>query len=399
MWVGRQKPSARDAKWLTLLLLGCAGCGEFQRENTAAEFDGALCGHRDGVAAIWFKTSYLHPGRDYLTFDWLRRGIGGDEAWNVASDGGVPDGPFFTNRNIVQVAPGSLRAFASESEPVGPWRLRKAKAAGKTPGFIGEDSLGRAYLVKLDHEDYPELGTSAEVIGARVVWLLGYHTLPVYLVRVEGTGDHRFDGRRAAATPFLEHGVVGGFKYDHFRMRREVRALRLAAAWLNDVDRVDNNTLVAIQDNRAICYQIDFNSSLGSWNGRPKEPWRGRRYAWDVEWQVVGFLTLGLFPSASPSGEVDSPSTGRLAPPFGEARNWRGQNPNTAFDRLTQADAQWMARRLALISEAQLGEIVAAAEFGDPADADRVREWLRERRRWVLRSWGLEDLLSIGGHG
>ena len=58
-----------------------------------------------------------------------------------------------------------------------------------------------------------------------------------------------------------------------FRMRRAVRALRLVAARLNDTDRGDNNTVAIVEDGRAICHLVDFNSGLGSCNGRPKEAW------------------------------------------------------------------------------------------------------------------------------
>ncbi len=384
--------------WIAAPLLLGASCSPAVRSwNTATNLTGSYRGHRDSVGQIWLKTCYLYPARDYLALDWLSRSWSGDEAWNVTEDGGVVDGPFYTNRRIAQVAPAMLGSFAPEAAPVGPWRVRKAKGPGGTAGFIGEDSQGRAYLVKLDDDAYPELGTAAEVIGSRLMWLLGYQVLPVYLVRIEGTGNDRYDGRRATAALYLDDGVLGGFKFDHFRMRREVRALRLAAAWLNDVDRVDNNTLVAVRDGQVVCYQIDFNSCLGSWNGRPKEAWRGHRYAWDVERQIVDCLTLGFLSRLPPEQRIQKPSLGRLDLPADAARHWRGQNPNTAFDRMTQADAEWMARHMAEISEEQIRAIVKAAEYEDPACAEEVCQWLLDRRRWVLRSWGLEHLLTDRG--
>jgi len=384
--------------WVAAAVLLGAGCSPAVRSwNTTAEWGNSYRGHRDSVGLIWFKTCYLYPARDYLALDWLGRCWSGDEAWNVTEDGEVADGPFYTNRRISQITPETLRALSPEAAPVGPWRIRKAKGPGATKGFVGTDSRGRAYLVKLDHDEYPELGTAAEVIGSRLMWLLGYQVLPVYLVRVEGTGDPRYDGRRATATLYLEEGVLGGFKFDHFRMRREVRALRMAAAWLDDVDRVDNNTLAVRRDGRMVCYQIDFNSCLGSWNGRPKEAWRGHRHAWDVERQIVDCLTLGLLPPPPAERLLERPSLGRLDLPASTARQWRGQNPNTAFDRMTHADAEWMARRLAEVSEEQIRAIVRAAEYEDPANEEEMCQYLLDRRRWVLRSWGVEHLLTDRG--
>ena len=52
------------------------------------------------------------------------------------------------------------------------------------------------------------------------------------------------------------------------RMRRAVRALRLVAARLNETDRGDHNPVAIVEDGRAIGHLVDFNSGLGSCNGR-----------------------------------------------------------------------------------------------------------------------------------
>lgn len=442
---------------LSGLLAACllaAGCADFHYDNTATVFEvaqasrlpGPCCGARtvkcihrrngdatevyasfgdDTLANIWLKTSYLYPARDYLTVDWAWRALFGDEAWNVTADGGVADGPFFVNRDITGLSAEQARTGAATAPPpVGPWRVKKAKDKGLTTGFVGEDSTGRTFLVKLDHPDYPEMGTSAEMIGSRLTWLMGYHVPAVYLVRVEGTEDARYDGKRATASLFVPGEVVGGFKFDHYRMRREMRALRLVATWLNDTDRVDNNTLVAIEERKgpsedsrpsleAKCYLVDFNSCLGSWNGRPKEAWRGWRHAWDVECQLLGLLSVGLLPRVPETVEIRSPAVGAwdvmaapdTAPtPAGggwsaDATHWKTQNPNTAFDRMTASDAAWMARRMAAVSHAQLKAIVSSAQFARQADAEWVVHMLVRRRECVLQSWGLGDLLPQADDG
>lgn len=382
-----------------LLLLG--SCSDFHYDNTACIFDRPFHASDDSLANIWLKTAYLYPARDLLCLTWLTRLCSADEAWNVTADGGVADGPFFVNRDIRLLSAEEVRAGpASAPPPVGPWRVKKPKTKGRTAGFIGEDRTGRTFLVKLDHPDYPELATSSEMIGARLTWLMGYHVPAVYLVTIRGTGDPRYDGRRATASLFVPGRVVGGFKFDHYRMRREVRALRLVAAWLNDSDRTDNNTLVAIEDGRATCYLIDFNSCLGSWNGRPREPWRGWRHAWDVEVQLLGLLTLGLAPKLPTTVEVPSPAVGSydvLA--AGDPRGWKPQNPTPAFDRMTGSDAAWMADRMVSVSRAQLEAIVSSARFSRRQDADLVVEMLIRRRERVLRAWGFGDLLAGADRG
>ena len=67
-------------------------------------------------------------------------------------------------------------------------------------------------MFKLDHPDYPELGSSASVIGSRILWALGYNVPPVFAVRIEGTGDDRLDGRRAVASLYLDN-VRGHAKF------------------------------------------------------------------------------------------------------------------------------------------------------------------------------------------
>jgi hypothetical protein len=390
-----------------------SGCADVHYDNTATVFDRPFRAGEDTLASIWLKTSYLYPARDYLTLDWAWRALFGDEAWNVTADGNVADGPFFENRDIRALSALDARVGpATPPPPVGPWRIKKVKDKGLTPGFIGEDGSGRTFLVKMDQPDHPELGTSAEMIGSRLTWLMGYRVPAIDLVTVEGTGDPRYDGKRATASLFVPGEVVGAFKFDHYRMRREVRALRLLAAWLNDTDRVDSNTLAAVENGRAICYLVDFNSCLGSWNGRPKEPWRGWRYAWDVEYQLLGLVTFGRLPELPRTVEVRSPAVGSFDlmrgcdGPSGPAglepvlpRRWRPQNPNTAFDRTTQSDAAWIGHRMAAVSHAQLRAIVASAEFTRREDAEWVLEMLLQRRARVLTAWGLGDLLSGGDTG
>lgn len=385
-----------------LALCGIAGgCTDFRYDNTATVFDRPFRSHNDTLAGIWLKTSYLYPARDALTLSWLGRALCGDAAWNVTPDGGVADGPFFVNRDIKAISPEQAGIGpATAPPPVGPWRVKKPKTKGLTPGFIGEDATGRTFLVKLDPADHPELGTASEMIGARLTWLMGYNVPAVYLITIEGTGDSSYDGHRATASLFVPGEVIGGFKFDHYRMRRELRALRLVAAWLNDTDRVDSNTLVAIEEGRATCYLVDFNSCLGSWNGRPREPWRGWRHAWDVEHQIVGLLTFGLLPRRPEPADVKSPAVGTYDVMSGSgARAWRSQNLNTAFDRMTAADAAWMARRIAAVSHEQLRAIVASAGYSQEQDARWVLEMLLRRRERVLEAWGLQALLTDADGG
>ena len=379
--------TARRTRPLTLLAttLACtAGCAQFQRQNSQSWLAEPLRASNESEEAFAVKAAFWYPLRDIVTLGPFARAFFGDPAWNVNDDGGVDDSSFYTNRIVTDVLPEELADNPwNVPRPRPPWQIVKRKTGGATRGLIARDALGRTFQLKLDHPDYADLGTSAEVIGARLMYLLGYHVPPVFLVNIAGTGDQRFDGRRASASLYLEGNVLGHFPFDWFRYRREMRAARLACGWINDVDRAANNNLVVVRDGRAYYYLIDFNSSLGSWNGRPKEPWQGRCYRGDGLWPCW----RRLFPQSDPHQLVVSPAVGRFNADF-DPRTWRPNLPNTAFDHMTDDDARWMAERLAALPEVHIRAAVAAACFSDLADADYVLSTLLERRNRILACYG-----------
>ena len=327
------------------------------------------------------KATVLYPARDVLTLEPLWRFLISDGAWNV-SDGEVADSSFFTDRGFLTPQEAAWGP-APESAPIQPFRIVRIKAAGASPGFFGSDAEGRDYLVKLDHPDYPELGSSASIISSRIYHALGYNVPAVYPVTLHGTGDARFEGRRAVAS-LLVPNVVGHFQFDWFRYRREVRGMRLVAAWLNDTDRAACNTLVSVKDGIAQYHLIDFNSTLGAWQGRPKEPWRGWRYACEGPISAVDLLTLGLLGRGyDPEQAVISPAVGRFTAQF-DPMTWKPQVPNTAFDRMSADDRRWIVQRIAGLTRAHLEAIVEAAGLSNPQDRVSLVETLLARQARIL---------------
>lgn len=373
------------------LLLGvavAAGCGPLRYVNTAPVVERHIRATSDQVPMMALKAIVFYPARDYLTLDWLWRLLSGDEAWNARGDG-VADGSFYTSRSPGELTPRAMaRGPCTVPPPQPPICVKRVKARGATPGFVGTDAAGRSFLFKLDDPDYPELGSSAAVIGSRTLWALGYDVPPVFVMRIEGTGDERFDGRRATASLLLE-GVRGHFRFDWFRCRREMRGLRMACAWINDTDRIGTNTLVIEAAGRARYVLIDFNSCLGSWNGRPKEPWRGHRHEWDLGQFVVGLLTAGLVHAPyDPDQPIVSPAVGRFDARLDPMR-WRAQLPNSAFDRMTERDLRWIAAKIAGLRREHVAAIVAAGKLSDPADAVYLVETLMRRRASILQAAGM----------
>ncbi|MBN1490935.1 MAG: hypothetical protein JXA69_13540 [Phycisphaerae bacterium] len=357
-------------------------------DNSATWLSRPRRSHDESAFAVGFKTTVAYPVRDWVTFTWLGRAIVGDPAWNVGEDGTVADSSFFVDRHLGDCPIDEVaRGACTGPPPQPPFELVDADVGGGTPKVILRDALGRTFFVKPDDPAWSGLGSSASVISSRILWALGYHVPAIYPIILTGTGRADLDGRRASAALAVPGDVCGHFKFDWFRLRREFRGLRLACAWLNDTDRVDTNTLVTVVDGQARYYLIDVNSTLGSWQGRPKPAWRGWRYWWDVEWQLAGALTFGLArPGYDPDQPIVSEAIGRFDARF-DPRTWRPQFPSTAFDRMTDADARWMTARIAALGPEQLRAIVAEAGLDAPSDADYLLEILLERRRMILETW------------
>jgi len=354
-----------------MLTLALPACAALRYQNTAPFVERNIRASRDDVKTVLFKASILVPARDILCLDPLWRALFGDEAWNLSSDE-VVDSSFYTNRPLEQLTPARVAIGpCTLPAPQPPFRIGKLRRGGGKLGFVGTDALGRKFLFKLDHPDYPELGSTAEIVGSRILWALGYNVPAVYLTEIAGTGDARLDGRRASAALYIAD-ALGHFHFDWFRYRRELRGLRLACAWINDTDRIGSNTLVVARDGRAFYYLIDFDSCLGSWQGRPKEPWRGYRHAW---------YALPLPPRPAPP--IVSPAIGRLAADFDPLR-WQPQAPNNAFNHMTRADAAWMIERIRRLERPHLEAIVAEARLSNPADAATLVDILMRRRAAIL---------------
>ncbi len=259
-------------------LLLSSGCAALRYTNTAPCIEHDVRASKVSLEAMVLNAVVAVPARDLLTFEWLGRLLSHDRAWNADTDF-AQGTSFYTPRTDDELSPERVALGpCSEPPPKLPFKLEQRKDDGYSPGFWGRDATGRKFLVKVDDPNFPELGSGATIVASRILWACGCNVSAEYLVpRVEGTGDATFDGRRATASLFIPH-VQGWFDFDWFRYRREVRALRLLAAWVNDPDRQSKNSLVVVEDGCAKYYQIDFNGALGSWQGWPKESWRGYQY-------------------------------------------------------------------------------------------------------------------------
>jgi hypothetical protein len=395
-------------------------------------------------------------GYDFGEHTFLKPGDRRDiRAVNVNTMDEVPDSSWFTNRigrramPIAEIVrgPNSLDALNVDG-----WPIVRDKTSGITPGYRIADPQGRLYQIKFDPPANPEMASGAEVIGAAIYHALGYNVVEGYVVEIDPakiviaptatmvdmTGQRRPMRRadidrlleraarlpngkyRATASRFAEGVPLGYFKYYGTRPddpndihphehRRELRASRVFAAWVNHDDSRGLNSLDMLQGPKGAQfvrhYMFDFGSIMGSGSVFAQVPRAGNEYI--LEWApaLKTLATLGLF--VRPWIRVEypevSPAVGRFEADFFDPLEWRPEYPNPAFDLMRPDDAFWGARLVAQFSDEAVRAIVAKAGYSDPAAAAYIADVLIRRRDKVVKAWltgvnpVVEPRLSAGG--
>ncbi len=358
----------------------------------------------------------------------------GSEAENVNTLDEVPNSSWFTNRHgvrrmsIEELKRGPNRGGPSSDDK---WRVFKSKSQGLTPGFEIRDSKGHRYVIKLDPIGVPELSSAAEVIATNLFYAIGYNVPENYIVRYHpdnfeiepGTemedsyGDKvalapwRFrrmirrvprleDGRmRVTASKYISGLPLGPFRYYGTRTddpndifphedRRELRGLRLFAAWMNHDDtRAHNTQDTWLEENgtRYIKhYLMDFGSTFGSGSVDMQYPNLSFTY-----WLDLGEVkkNAGSFGFRVPKyRKVKWPeypeheSVGRWEGEAFDAMEWRNDYPNPAFVRMTARDAFWAAKIIMRFTPEELQTIVENAQYSDAKIAKYFLDVLIQRQ-------------------
>jgi hypothetical protein len=348
------------------------------------------------------------------------------EARNVDAFDEVPNSSWFTNRNHrVRMSIEEFRRGPNTvdgPDMTGTCEIVRAKTQGVTPGFTIVDGRGD-----------PELITGAEAAATLLFYAAGYHTPenhvvyfdPTILRLAEGVkltgedGKRRdmtqgdldeilsrvtigADGRvRAVASKYIDGVPVGPFKYEGTRdddpndiiphqHRRELRGLRLIAAWLSHYDTKSGNTLdsYVTVDGRSYVrhYLIDFGSTLGCGPRGPEPRFRGHENDFDPHAIAFNIATLGLYVHPYERLEYPkSPALGLYESELFEPQEYKVQSPNPAFENLTHRDGYWAAKIVMSFTDEQLRAAVEAAEYSDPSVEDYLTRVLIERRDKVGR--------------
>ena len=337
--------------------------------------------------------------------------------WN----GEVADSAFFTNRDPATLSTDEVRVGPTRAEDISqpPFLIIKAKTEGKTPGFFVTDARGVRYLFKLDPIESPELLSGAEAVTSKLLYALGYHvpSYEVVFVRPEdlrlspgvmGRGPHgrpyafgepelagalspriRDGTVRVVASKILEGEILGPARFKRFRDCAEIRALKVAYAWVNNIDAKDHNSLLVWDGTKTVGYLIDFGTSLGADAGLagPKSPCAGWLNIVDLGEASFKVLTLGLHhPACDVPVRPVSPAVGFFAAEV-DPDAWKPYAPNRAFKEMNKDDTRWMARRMARLSRAQIEAAVSAGRYRDPADAAYLVEMLERRRNAIIQRY------------
>ena len=375
---------------------------------------------------------------DLLENSFSNRPAKGEEilpAQNVNTLGEVPDSSWFHNRlgsrdmSSAELARGPNRQAPDITQS---WHVVSAKTEGITPGFTIRDSRGETWFIKFDPLEHPQLATSAEAVSTRFFHAFGYHVPENHLVRIspdnlqvtsesrlrEGRGKKRVMARADVErilrlVPRLKDGTIqvlasrrlpgrplGPFEYfgtrsddanDVFRHenRRELRALRVFAAWLNHDDSRSINTLDMFlprgEQGYVKHHLLDFGSCLGSGSVDRQSRRAGNEYL--VEWTPIlkAGLTLGLWDR--PWRRVhypEHPGVGRFESEYFQPQNWKPEYPNPAFERMLPADALWAVRILMRLNEESIRAVVRTGQLVDAESEEYLIRTLLERRRKIV---------------
>lgn len=306
----------------------------------------------------------------------------------LGPDGNIANSSFFTNTIIASYTPERIADEFQRFQPVPPMSITKVKEGGTSEGIWIKDGNGRKHILIFDPPFCPEMTTSAEYIGSTLLRIAGYHVPKTCICTVDGTGNTMFDGRRAVATIALDN-FKGGWRYDSFRDRREVRALVVFGGWVNNVDQTEQNTGLTIDEEGVIRhYVLDFGASLGSFTFRPQIArlgWTKLFDPWAQFTQPLNDSGIRRVPWEAPYA-VHSPAVGYFTDNFDPDR-WQPFYANMGFLEVTEADRVWAARRIAQFSDEQIGAIVALAGYSHASDAEHVARTLIRRRDIIVQRY------------
>ncbi|WP_103018980.1 hypothetical protein [Salinibacter altiplanensis] len=370
----------------------------------------------------FFKRSFGGPGDD------------AGPAQNINTVGGVPNSSWYTNRHYRSSMSSAALQRGPNQEP-GPsrqstWRVVDLLTTGELPRAVIRDTTGRTYRILFDAPAHPEMATGAAMISSRLLHALGYNVPQHWLRRTRagrlvpapdrGVTQSRVDSLLASAAqrpdgtyralvtriPDVERRI-GPFQFNGTRAddgndvfphedRRELRGLRVVAAWIHHSALRSRHTLdvgVTVEGRRFVRhYLTDLHLTLGSGGAAPKPAWSGHEHVLELGRVFERIGTLGLSGGEwAETGLLSDSTVGRYGANGFDPRTWRPEWPNLAFQSATPADAFWAAKKIQNFSREELRTIVRTANYSSQDVAHHMVQTLRARRNAIGRvflDWG-----------
>jgi hypothetical protein len=300
-----------------------------------------------------------------------------------------------------------LAGYRRDGPPELPLQLQPAEKATITGARVAVDARGLRYELETDLSGRPEMLTAAAAITSRLLWALGYFTPEVWVVQ-------QADGTRVAATRWPVGVDLGPTPLLRTRSddandvvphldRRSLRALGMVAAWLG-LGRLEpvmlrDQYLGATGQGHVRHELVGWSGALGvaalrSVVAEANDP--------DRESHNFFFRlgTFGLSPKPpAPEAQIRWPSLGQLGP-WVVPDDYTPSPPFEPIDRLTPADAFWLAKRLASLPDATLEAALDSGRLASPRARAALDGWLRARR-WQVVHGGFEvatplDVVGVG---
>ena len=350
----------------------------------------------------------------------------------------VPDSSWFTNRigsramTVEEVAKGP---DTGTGPAPGVWTIASGKSDGVTPGFTIRDTKNDLWFIKFDPPKYPEMASGAEAAVTKLYYALGYHVPENHVTkltreglvlneksritavdgaerrlttrdldRLLGMGAQDPDGSyRVIASKAVEGKPVGPFLYVGTRSddpndviphehRRELRALRVFAAWTNHVDSKAINSLDALvtENGKAVVrhYLIDFGSTMGSASLKAREYDEGFEYIVDGKATMRNIAGLGFYiPGYHFVDYPDFKAAGHFSADRFDPPNWKPRVPNPAFRRARPDDTFWGARRVMAFTDEMIRAAVKTGKYTDAGAEKHIADTLIARRDAIGRAW------------
>jgi len=373
-------------------------------------------------------------------------------ALNVNAWDEVPDSSWFTNR--IGVRPLSFdevtKGLEGRPPDAAPWRVDRRNDSGYTPKVEIQDATGQRYVLKFDPKGARERNSGAERIGTLIMWAAGYN-VPHNTIAYFRPDDLKFDDKSSYRDPFgkqrrltredveavlngldpmpdgryrgiaslyLPGNPLGPFIFTGRRkddpndlipheLRREIRGMKVIAAWINHVDIKDAQAMDMYHtspDGRKFVrhYMLDLSATLGAYEW-PIAPYRvGHEYMFDGSTMGRSFLSLGLWRRPwEVSGKVEHQEVGYFSPELFAPDKWKPSFPNLAFENMDDGDGYWGAKIVTSFSAEMIRKLAEAGDYSRPEVTKYVESTLRARRDavgayWLNRVTPLEEISLAG---